>query len=73
MYRASTTKSTLPSSSSTICASAADLSGPCDGTWKNGMPNERTSSAVLVWFEITIGMVTGSSPRRCRQSSSSRQ
>ena len=37
------------------------------------MPNERTSSAVLVWLEITIGIVTGSSPRRCRQSSSSRQ
>ena len=54
-------------------ASASDLSGPCEGTWKNGMPNERTSSAVLVWLEITIGMLTGSSPRRCRQSSSSRQ
>ena len=73
MYRASTTKSTLPASSFTISASAADLSGPCDGTWKKGMPKDRTSSAVLVWFEITMGIVTGSSPRRWRHSSSSRQ
>ncbi len=64
MYRASTTKSTLPLSSSTILASAADLSPPSEGTWKNGTPKERTSSAVFVWFDTTIGIVTGRSPRR---------
>jgi len=73
MYRARTTKSTFPVSSSRMRASAAVLSGPWEGTWKNGIPNERTSSATLVWLEITIGIVTGSSPRRCRQSSSRRQ
>jgi len=54
----------LPRSRSTIAASAADLSTPCDGTWKNGIPKERTSSATVVWFEITMGIVIGISPRR---------
>lgn len=64
MYRASTTKSTFPARSRRISASASLLSGPWEGTWKNGIPNERTSSAVLVWLLITIGIVTGNSPRR---------
>src|SRR3954468_6578178 len=66
-------KSTLSLSSDRCWASAADLSGPADGTWKNGMPNARTSPAVSGWFETTMATVIGSSPRRCRQSRSSRQ
>ena len=73
MYRARTSRSTLPLSSFSCSVSATVLLPLSTGTWKKGIPNCRTSS-------LEVGVVGHHhryahlrSPRRWRHSRSSRQ
>ena len=73
MYRASTASSTLPASSSSIRSSACVFVSRVMGTWWYGTPNAATAGSRSGWFEITPTISQSSSPRRQRQSRSSRQ
>ncbi len=73
MYRANTTRSTSPASSSSDRCSASPFRSGVTGTWWYGTPNGRTCFSRSGWFDTTATTSASSSPRCQRQRRSSTQ
>ena len=65
MYRASTTRSTSPMSSSARASAAALVSG-VTGTWWNGSPCARATGSRSGWLETTAAISARRSPEPTR-------